>query len=75
MKIYYSLCICHSLILTVLFWCIISSPTKGITQAEGVQKQGTEENISIQEGEATADWRKPYNEKFHDLKMSPRLLG
>jgi len=36
-------------------------------QAEGVQKQGIEENISTQEGEATADWRKLHNEKFHDL--------
>jgi hypothetical protein len=62
MKIYYSPCICHYIILTVLYWCITSSPSKGITQAEGVQKQGTEENISTQEGEATADERKLYNE-------------
>jgi hypothetical protein len=32
--------------LIVLYWCNTSSPTKGSTQAEGVQKQGTEENIS-----------------------------
>jgi hypothetical protein len=75
MKIYYSPCICHSIILTVLYWCITSSPTKGKTQAESVQKQGTEENISTQEGEATGNWRKLYNEKFHDFKIPPGLLG
>jgi len=67
MKIYYCPCICHSIIVIVLYWCNTPSPTKGRTQAEGVQKQGTEENISTQEGEATADLRKLYNEKFHDL--------
>jgi hypothetical protein len=67
MKIYYCPCIFHTIIVIVLYWRNTSSLTKGRTQAEGVQKQRTEENISTQEGKATADWRKLYNEKFHDL--------
>jgi len=66
-KIYYCPCICYSIIVTVLYWCNTPSPTKRRTQAEGIQKQGIEENISTQEGEATADWRILYNEKLHDL--------
>jgi hypothetical protein len=52
------------------FNCFIS-PTKGCTQAEGVLKQ---ENISTQEGEATADWRKLCNEKFRFVNATQVIV-
>jgi hypothetical protein len=55
------------------FNCFIS-PTKGCTQAEGVLKQGTEENISTQGGEATADWRKLCNEKFRFVNATQVIV-
>jgi hypothetical protein len=44
------------------------------TQAEGVQKQGAEEDIWHNRGEVTAGWRTLHHEERKDLYRSPNII-